>query len=240
MYLQDLEEIYPNLTYDLTTICLQGFQWAEPDECLTELIYHEYYAPILHLQFPNSHLYLTKEHIHPKIDALLRTIITTHFPWMKTSLAAQHYASLADQFLYNSSWVGRYVLETTFVFYSCVDQCLESFVCSSEDIFNSSDDEDKEIHSQTLSNIAYVAHVLPLACGSKYVREKIFDLHIFPEKNFHGKWHLNGWNDNIIGPARDAVLEYYKVRAYATLKDRASLICVQRNSILRDMQIARR
>jgi len=158
---------------------------------------------------------------------------------MKTSLAAQHYALLADRFLGNLWWLRRYVFETTFVFYSCVDECLESFVCSSEDIFNSSDDEDKEIHSQTISNIAYVAHVLPLACGSEDVRHQIFNLSFSPKENFHRKWHLNGWNDDIIGPARDAVLEYYKVRAYAALKDRASLICVQRNSILSDMQIAR-
>jgi len=185
---------------------------STPDECLIHLIYHEYYAPILHLQFPNSHLSLPKEHIHPQIDALLRTIITTHLPWMKTSLAAQHYASLAYRFLQHLRWVGRYVLETTFVFYSCVDQCLESFICSSEDIFNSSDDEDKEIHSRTLSKIAYLAHVLPLACSFKIFRGDILSWSTV-HNGFHGKWHLNGWNDDIIGPARDAVLEYYKVRA---------------------------
>jgi len=183
-----------------------------PDERLTQLIYYEYYAPILHLQFPNSHLSLPKEHIHPQIDALLRTIITTHLPWTKTSLAAQHYALLADQFLQNLEWCRRYVLETTFVFDSCVDQCLESFVCSSEDIFNSSDDEDKEIHSRTLSKIAYLAHVLPLACSSKRYLRGILRGSTY-ENGFHGKWHLNGWNDDIIGPARDAVLEYHKVRA---------------------------
>ena len=30
--------------------------------------------------------------------------------------------------------------------------------------------------------------------------------------NFHGYWTLDGWNDDIIQPARDAVLEYYEVR----------------------------
>jgi len=30
--------------------------------------------------------------------------------------------------------------------------------------------------------------------------------------NFHKIWTLDGWNDHIIQPARDAVLDYYKVR----------------------------
>jgi len=109
MYLQDLEEIYPNLTSDLTTICLEGFHMSNPDHCLTLLIYHEYYAPILQLQFPNSHLSLIKEHIHPQIDVLLKTIITTHLPCLKNTLAAQHYASLAYDFLYELLFVWRYV-----------------------------------------------------------------------------------------------------------------------------------
>ena len=29
--------------------------------------------------------------------------------------------------------------------------------------------------------------------------------------NFHAGWTLDGWNDNIIQPALDAVLDYYKV-----------------------------
>ena len=31
-------------------------------------------------------------------------------------------------------------------------------------------------------------------------------------RNFHGYWNLDGWNDEIIQLARDAVLEYYRVR----------------------------
>jgi len=30
--------------------------------------------------------------------------------------------------------------------------------------------------------------------------------------SFHEKWSLDGWNDDVIQPARDAVLNYYKVR----------------------------
>jgi len=31
--------------------------------------------------------------------------------------------------------------------------------------------------------------------------------------SFHERWPLDGWNDDSIQPARDAVLNYYKVRA---------------------------
>jgi len=31
-------------------------------------------------------------------------------------------------------------------------------------------------------------------------------------KSFHEKYPLDGWDDHIIQPARDAVLDYYKVR----------------------------
>jgi len=31
--------------------------------------------------------------------------------------------------------------------------------------------------------------------------------------SFHERWPLDGWNDDVIQPARDAVLNYYKVRA---------------------------
>ena len=86
-------------------------------------------------------------------------------------------------------------------------------LCSSEEIFNSSDDDVKEEHSEILSYMAYVAHVLPLACGSKEIEGEIFH----PTWNFHRKWPLNGWNNDILQPARDAVLEYYQVHVYTTL-----------------------
>jgi len=30
-------------------------------------------------------------------------------------------------------------------------------------------------------------------------------------RTFHAEWPLDGWNDHVIQPARDAVLNYYKV-----------------------------
>jgi len=79
------------------------------------------------------------------------------------------------------------------------------------------DDEKKRNHSRSMSFLLYIAHLLPLACKSEEILECIF----FPEdrgfcwygpRNFHANFTLNGWNDHIIQPARDAVLDYYKVR----------------------------
>jgi len=44
--------------------------------------------------------------------------------------------------------------------------------------------------------------------------------------NFHAKWTLDGWNDHIIQPARDAVLDYYKV----CMLNISSLQCLRSNS----------
>jgi len=74
----------------------------------------------------------------------------------------------------------------------------------------------KKQHSITLSALLCLTHVLPLACKSKQITETIFldttrfDLSSW---NFHGKWTLDGWNDGIIRPARDAVFNYYMVCA---------------------------
>jgi len=86
------------------------------------------------------------------------------------------------------------------------DKCFESALCSSAAIFNSSDDDIKKIHSETLSYMIYIAHVLPLAYNSEDVLRHIIDSCLIDK--FHQKWPLNGWNDGIIGPAQDAVLEY--------------------------------
>jgi len=86
-------------------------------------------------------------------------------------------------------------------------------LCSSEDMFNSSNDDVRKNHCDALSAMVYIAHLLPLACNSGDILEMIFDpLHDERNYNFHQWWLLNGWNDDIIQPARNAVLEYYKVR----------------------------
>jgi len=61
-----------------------------------------------------------------------------------------------------------------------------------------------------------ITHVLPLACKSDGIVRRVFlKLKGWEwEQDFHVKWTLDGWNDHIIQPARDAVLNYYKVGTY--------------------------
>jgi len=80
-------------------------------------------------------------------------------------------------------------------------------------------DLEKRNHSDTLSVLLYIAHVLPLACKSHAIVGHIlrtegrsYSSRWRAPRNFHAKFTLNGWNDHIIQPARDAVLDYYKVR----------------------------
>ena len=82
----------------------------------------------------------------------------------------------------------------------------------------------KQKHSKNLLVLLYIAHVLPLACMSKYALLYIFYTQedgkwSWPGlRNFHANFILDGWNDHIIQPARDAVLGYYQVRTpYLTL-----------------------
>jgi len=73
---------------------------------------------------------------------------------------------------------------------------------------------EKKKRSSILSAMLCLAHALPLACRSESVMKCIF-LHSIREgsRNFHADWTLDGRNNDIIQPARDAVLNYYKVRA---------------------------
>ena len=50
-------------------------------------------------------------------------------------------------------------------------------------------------------------------------------------RNFHAKFTLKGWNDHIIQPARDAVLDYYKVRTLYPTYAILALIPIQSNII---------
>jgi len=76
-------------------------------------------------------------------------------------------------------------------------------------------DSQKEQHSSTLTALLFVARVLPLACKSEgIINHILFDRRY---RNFHEVWTLDGWNDGIIQPVRDAVLDYYKVCAPISL-----------------------
>ena len=79
------------------------------------------------------------------------------------------------------------------------------------------EDKKKQNHSENLSVFLYIAHLLPLAYKSEKIMGYIFNMEGHNRRwhgrqNFHANFTLNGWNDRIIQPARDAVLDYYKVR----------------------------
>jgi len=96
------------------------------------------------------------------------------------------------------------------------------------------DDLEKKKHSSTLSALLCIAHVLPLACKSERIMGRIFIEYTGPwgySKNFHAEWRLGGWNDGIIQPARDAVLNYYKVRAPVSHLIVLALKAIEPNSI---------
>jgi len=71
--------------------------------------------------------------------------------------------------------------------------------------FDKADRQGKAAHSYSLVAMCCITHVLPLSC------KDIEILQLISFRGFHRTWKLDGWNDYIIQPARDAVLNYYKV-----------------------------
>jgi len=92
----------------------------------------------------------------------------------------------------------------------------------------------KQKHSKSLSVLLYIAHVLPLACKSDAIVGSFFPTEDrgnrwYSARNFHADFTLNGWNNHIIQPARDAVLDYYKVRTPYPTYTVLALISMQPN-----------
>ena len=96
------------------------------------------------------------------------------------------------------------------------------------------DDVEKRYHSKKLSLLVYLPHVLPRACKNKRIMEYIFESEASNgrrTKNFHADITLDGWNDPIIQPALDAVLDYYKVRTTCLIYVVPALIPIHSNLI---------
>jgi len=97
------------------------------------------------------------------------------------------------------------------------------------------EDWKKRNYSETLSVLLYIAHLFPLACKSDKIMKYIFHTERHGRwnlpMNFHADFTLNGWNDHIIQPARDAVLDYYKVRTPYPTYAVFALIPIQSNLI---------
>jgi len=90
-------------------------------------------------------------------------------------------------------------------FFFDTDTCLNVSLCPNIDEFDKADDWKKMRYSDSLVALRCITHALPLSCKDTKVLQLISD------EGFHKKWSLNGWNGHIIQPARDAVLDYYKV-----------------------------
>jgi len=90
----------------------------------------------------------------------------------------------------------------------------------------------KQKHSSAIALLC-IAHVLPLACNSENIIKHIYLEHPNSrwERNFHAMWTLGGQNDNIIQPARNAVLNYYKVYVSISPPTVLALIPIRLNSI---------
>jgi len=136
------------------------------------------------------------------------------------TLSGQHYASVALYFMlkYLRQFSSvKWVLDIMPIFQSLANQHLRFRPCRNADIFNLFDEDTKRKYSEVLSALLCIAHVLPLAQKAWRLRREIFYFSngssYEPDNSFHTRWTLDGWNDHIIQPARDAVLEYYKVRS---------------------------
>jgi len=111
----------------------------------------------------------------------------------------------------------------------------------SADAFHMAHDLIKKRHSETIS--ALLAHALPLACQSERIITIIaLDYHwdLGCADSFHERCPLDGWNDDIIQPARDAVLHYYKARVLIypstvlALNPSNRILFILRNSVMQN------
>jgi len=105
----------------------------------------------------------------------------------------------------------------------------------SADAFHTADDLSKEGHYDAICAFLCIAHALPLvACKSERIMKSIFFYHHWGlgfAFSFHAMCPLDGWNDNVIQPARDAVLNYCKVHAQMFPPTVLALKPIQPNSV---------
>ena len=187
------------------------------DEELISLIYKVQHSHILQVEASDPasvfHLMDDTEYFEP-FDRVIRILFTEHPQYQRLEFTGQHYTIVAEYFMG--------ILDPLYVFgfkycHSCANNCNYFSLCQSTDEFHMAKDRKKRNHSKNLSVLLYIAHLLTVACNSEEILEYIF----LPEDrtegwkdpvNFHANFTLNGWNDHIVQPARDAVLDYYKVR----------------------------
>jgi len=187
------------------------------DEELISLIYEVQHSHILQVEASDlalvAPLLVDIAHDGP-FNWVFETLFTKHPQYQRLEFTVQHYTTAAEYFMG--------ILDPLYVFgfkycHSCANNCNYFSLCQSTDEFHMADDEKKREHSENLSVLLCIAHLLPLARKSDAIMGYIFHTEDRSRRqhgprNFHTKFTLNGWNDHIIQPARDAVLDYYKVR----------------------------
>jgi len=194
---QNLEEQFSHLISDLPAVCFKAFGKLDKDEWLILLVYEAHHPHVLQVEASNPAFNFPFKFIsdlEQRIRDIMMRIVTLHPEGQKLELTGQHYATVASK-----------------VFFMYLRR-----LCPSADEFHKADNLEKEIHSMGLSALLCITHVLPLACKYDIIFEHIFlsedSSTVWKrQRNFHAKWTLDGWNDHIIQPARDAVLDYYKV-----------------------------
>ena len=160
-------------------------------------------------------LFIFDEDVNEALEDTVTRLFTKYSQYHRLEFTGQHYATVAEYFM-------TIFLYSSLVFsskscYSCADHCHYFSLCQSADEFYMAEHWSKRYHSDNLSVLLYIAHLLPLACKSDEIMVYIFHTENrgrsqHGPRNFHTKFTLSGWNDHIIQPARDAVLDYYKVR----------------------------
>jgi len=138
--------------------------------------------------------------VKEQIRHLIRTIVTLHPERQIFDFTEQHNAMVAQYFML--AYTGdRYLVSDTFI--SDTDTCFRFFPNTDE--YENANNWKKEVHSNSLVALRCITRVLPLSCKDKTILQWI------SATRFHGRWNLDGWNDHIIQPARDSVLDYYQV-----------------------------
>ena len=100
---QNLEEQIPSLVSNIVTICFEAFQKRHPDEQLTFLVYEAHYSPILQLEASNPASALPLNHLHnikQRFRQVLKRIIAEHPERQRFDFTEQHYAMIAQDFIY--------------------------------------------------------------------------------------------------------------------------------------------
>jgi len=170
------------------TVCFQVFQKHCTDTRLTFLVYETLNHALAYPQYERC--------IQQQIRHIIRRTVTLHPERQKLNFTGQHYAVVA-----------RYLMRIDYYPSKRMSPISDRWPRNTNE-FDSASEWTKEEYSETLLALGYFTHVLPLSCKDAII------LRWISHQRFHQSWILDGWNDHIIQPARDAVLDYYKVRPH--------------------------